>query len=1231
LSIYRKFLLVSIGFIILVSIGFLVFTSVPLHKYGQQDDLTANLAAHGNWITREVPAQNITQFISTIQFNMPHSRRVWLYAELQADKVTSIPDDKILKIELCDDPSFDMSQKDIHVSYENLCNSAIVSVERKLPGHNPQVTLRISHDIPANIYVDKLLIKPLPGLYQRAILFQSWCRVYFIKILVLFWAFILITVCSTLLLKYCYSKIKNRLLLLLTIPYVIVFSLIAAFPYWCSWDTEFDFSAEYKEPLCIPADPAGGVSAVIISNIQFSVSHPEYIAFEFNYPDRSQDLANSYVRADIVNEKKKSIDIFDRIYRFDNNKNRLCTEFGIIPPNKKKGAYSNLYLRIRHKCNKDIYVNNISIKRLWISYPASKLFKLLCSERFLTLSILTLTWIFASVIVILIDRNYHLQSGLILFIIGIILFYCPLSFNDGCDVIDDTSLSEGKTLLKSRYTYSYPVRIESYSLYLLSLDACLAGKPPEDRRIWKVDLYSRHMDDDSHEMQIPYCHMSEGRYSREGLIIYSAHFNAGSLRFFGKWGDGVYVKNVKLVKLSVPLVILHKSWWVFIALGIFFLLIGLRIIFRQICVWFVRLQHRFKFHSAIILFSIIIFYSLCALCFIGYTCYAQNRIVTSSHIYFYCAAPIIIILFLLYVGWPLATLIATHAFQQKYELLVAPLLGLIILAVMHTLSLVGIPLYIGLILLASVITPAWIILLITKRYPVLPDIRGCIVICAGILMFFFCLSPLTTQHDITSFTINNGDLYIYTTETQWLLENTMADATAGTAEFQKPYISYLKATLARVGPQQGTKVIMAVFCIITGLSPFSIHPLTGSILIFLLITGSIAVCRICSIIRNSQLLLFTFFLSLNFIIYQLLWDSFYNNIFGITLLLPVSLFIIYSIYSGNWRFAVPGGIGCAALLSCYPYFIPVIGLICSVFCLYICIIWLFQRKWINYLKLMRSGLIIIAFTFICAPQKSIDFTREICTPESRMRRIRKSRSGGKYYPLKSIHLLSGCSGNSAGVSNMNLLVHLRVYKTVQMIFLPLGLIAIGYFTVKRRKTFPGIYVGTGMVSFSILVAWAFIFVPNKYLYYKSMGYIIPFMSLGYSAGLTELYKDLKKNSLRAFLLFLVFLWIVWRLHALIALARNSSGFRFISEKIFALDEVYDIVKENEIIRINYGDTYTAPHVITVLRKRTLDVPFLFGYITEPHRQKTWDYLLHNEPVNNKKLVWHNNKYFLYRR
>jgi len=289
------------------------------------------------------------------------------------------------------------------------------------------------------------------------------------------------------------------------------------------------------------------------------------------------------------------------------------------------------------------------------------------------------------------------------------------------------------------------------------------------------------LDDDNHEMQIPFYRMSNRWYHKE-LNLNSAHFNAGSLRIFGKWGDGVELKSIKLVKIPAPIVILKGSWWLFIAFGMLFGLIDSRLLIKRLHKWLIKSQLQLKRHSVIISAAIILVYLLCAMSFFSYSCLIQNRILSGTLLYYYCVAPFVIILFLLYIGWPLAVLITPHMHQRKNELLIAPLLGVIIIAVTHTLSLLGIPIYLCLLLLICIATPIWILLLIKKRYPVIPDFRGCILICIGIFIFWFSISPLITQNDVTGFTINNGDLYIYTTETQWLLENTMADAVAGTEE-----------------------------------------------------------------------------------------------------------------------------------------------------------------------------------------------------------------------------------------------------------------------------------------------------------------------------------------------------------------------------------------------------------------------------------------------------------------
>ena len=183
----------------------------------------------------------------------------------------------------------------------------------------------------------------------------------------------------------------------------------------------------------------------------------------------------------------------------------------------------------------------------------------------------------------------------------------------------------------------------------------------------------------------------------------------------------------------------------------------------------------------------------------------------------------------------------------------------------------------------------------------------------------------------------------------------------------------------------------------------------------------------------------------------------------------------------------------------------------------------------------------------------------------------------------------------------------------------------------RAKTWAALFVFSSVIPYSLLTAWAYFKVPNPYIYFKSLGYVAPFVSAAFLICWLDWFKRERFKFIKLFLLIVLGLWVIWRTVAVYAEIHHLRPHVFIGKSIISLEEIYNIVPENAPIRINFTKWFKSAHIVTVLRHRRLHLGRPFDYVSKSYFANDWEYSLENKPLKDKTNIWNNGTYYLYKR
>ncbi len=449
---------------------------------------------------------------------------------------------------------------------------------------------------------------------------------------------------------------------------------------------------------------------------------------------------------------------------------------------------------------------------------------------------------------------------------------------------------------------------------------------------------------------------------------------------------------------------------------------------------------------------------------------------------------------------------------------------------------------------------------------------------------------------------------------------------------EPPYIAYL-AHKDRLTPSRavfGNYTSLATLAFLTELSAYQIYSLMSGVflsLIFLSIIGSLLAVKLIK--SNNMIIVSALCLSFNFIILLSVWEGFYSSMVGFIALFPITALGTYAFLKQNYKFTIICGLGLAAVLNSYHQFFY---LVCAqlAFALFLIILKnLITANWNKIIKIIGIGFSIFIFTILFAPQQTSHFIEKTIFHPNALGQMAQNTSGGPNVPTRSFYIINGFLGNWTYEYLKNIKINPVAYRIVSFMLTIFFFIIISRMIFFRWKTWSTLFIFSSIIPYGLMIAWAYFEVSNKYIYFKALGYISPFVSAAFLIAWLDWYKISKLKLIKLCLAIIMCFWISWRILAVYGEIKNASPRRFLDDSIVSLSEIYKYVPINDCININFGNMYYSPHVITALRKRPLNVVHMFGYISWKYKNPNWKYSLENKQLENITNIWNNGTYYLY--
>ena len=897
------------------------------------------------------------------------------------------------------------------------------------------------------------------------------------------------------------------------------------------------------------------------------------------------------------------------------------------------GQQTNLYLRIFH------YFPNSQIAGKFELYTIQTL-----SQNIAILSNKTKAnfyWILIFLIVgslifltASISSNFkkvYLGFGIISIIIGLTIQFFPINYFASENIIEKNwnkkTTGTNKLKLLETQMRAMPILIESNKYYLINWQDRLINNSSTDFISWRLDLFGSGGIPDwgVHETE-RYFSTMKNEFQENNFIINSRNFTSGYIRFRGPWGNGIEISNISISEIPEYIVNVKKlSIWFFI----FGILLSLIYFKNKVFNIYNYLKIKFSNSPAAFIISIFLSYLILGglvLCKIWMNRGGQ---LDSGVIYRFIGAPFLITIILYIAGWPFIRWCLKSKQKKAAEILLAFPIGFLIILSTHSLSYLGVtPIY-RMIILCGIILFAWGWQLFNKQIPKLPNASTAIAIIFAIFLFWIGIYPLLTQKDTFGFTITNNDISCYIPFVQWDMEHSMKEAYDLSIKHKEPpYIGFMAWRMRQQHVAFGNYTAIAVLASLTGLSAYQIYPLMSGIfisLIFLSILGSLLAVKL---IKIKNILPAILCLGLNFLLIHLVWESFYSSMVGFIALFPITAFGTYALLKRNYRFTLIAGLGLASLLNAYPQYLYMVCAQLALASLIILTKETFARNWKNISRVFAIGFSIFIFTLIFAPQQTTRFVKQNIQNPNAASSMSNNKDGGGNYPKRSYFLVNGFLGDWTNLSK-KVFISPKIYRTGSFILSFAFIIILLRLFVFRAKTWTALFIFSSVIPYGLMVAWAYFKVPNPYIYFKSLGYVAPFVSAAFLICWLDWFKVERFKFIKKILLIIIGLWIIWRIVAVYAEVRHLQPRIFIGKSVTSLDEIYEIVPETAPIRINFTKWFKSAHIVTILRHRHLHLGRPFDYVSKSYFANDWKYSLENKPLKNKEDVWNNGTYYLY--
>ena len=896
------------------------------------------------------------------------------------------------------------------------------------------------------------------------------------------------------------------------------------------------------------------------------------------------------------------------------------------------GKQTNLFLRIFH---------------YYPGYQVAGKFELHAQPNFLQNVIFSLNKIkkhFSYILIALIlgsvlfifskNKKVVLISSVALILFGLIIYFIPIKSFSGKNIIQKqwNKKTDGTNKLKllETGTRALPIIIESNKYYVISWKDRLLDKPNPKNNFWRLDLFGKGGQPDygSQETNRRFSNM-KSNFSKNNFIIYSKNFHNGYIRLMGPWGNGIEISDLSISEMPGYIVKIKQiSNWCII-FGILLLLLYFKKIIINIYTTFRTKLINNKITLVILTLAV---YFIPCLYFLKRIWSNRGNEISGELIYRFAGAPILIIVVLFLAGWPFVRWCLKGKQKKTSEFLLSFPVGFLILLSTHSLSYLGLSPSLRLIIFWIVLLIAWAITLYKKEYPALPDVKMLPAIIIAVLLFWIGITPLLTQTDTYGFTLTNNDISTYIPFVQWDMEHSMKEAYDLSLKNQEPpYIGFMAWRMRQNPVAFGNYTAIAALAAITGLSAYQIYPLMSGVflsIIFLSIIGSLLTVKL---IRKKDILIASTAIAFNFLLLNLAWESFYSSMVGFTSLFLITAIGTYAFLKRKYRFSLITGLGLASLLNAYPQYFY---MVCAQLFFALLIIFskeLFFRNWNNVLKIIIVGLCILSFTLLFAPQQTSRFIKQTVFKPNAVSSMSKNTDGGKNFPNRSYYLINGFLGDWTYPLSNRVHIPTNFYKIGSLILSIAFVVLLLRLILFKFKTWKALFIFSSTVPYALMIAWAFFKVPNRYIYFKALGYVAPFVSAAFVICWLDWHKETRIKFIKGFLIFLMVFWIAWRLIAVCTEILYLKPNIFIGKPVTSLEKIYDIVPKSDTIRINFTEWFNSAHIVTILRHRKLDIIKPFSYVPKSYRQKDYQYILENKKITNKKDIWNNGTYFLYKK
>jgi len=284
-----------------------------------------------------------------------------------------------------------------------------------------------------------------------------------------------------------------------------------------------------------------------------------------------------------------------------------------------------------------------------------------------------------------------------------------------------------------------------------------------------------------------------------------------------------------------------------------------------------------------------------------------------------------------------------------------------------------------------------------------------------------------------------------------------------------------------------------------------------------------------------------------------------------------------------------------------------------------------RRRWRRMARVPVYGLTMVLVMSAVAPAYVRGYVADLANPRGFNRSIRNNTSGGENYPQRSMVLMAGLSE----IGSAHIPVPRAVHRAAGLAVVWSGVVLCVWCAVYLARRAARMPYGVLVASAAALVLGTYFMVPNRYMYFKALGFVAPIFSMVAAAAWLAAYGRYTHWLMRRVLLGWFALAAGLRADALVSMPWHFMPQRYIGEGIRSLESLHTIVPHHDGILVDFGDVYYSPHVMAMLRHWPLTTTKPFGYIWWQYRTADPRYVLTQTSWQGQAPVWSNTIYYLY--